>query len=119
METKIPTKNWSEHQFQEPKKCIISVEDVEKFKKMRTFVNFMTFIQELQKSVESKPVSLTAQSPKFKDLAGCLEKLEKMIDEVPPLQQKMRYGNKAFRTWHEKVQPVSFFISCRKYGIFL
>lgn len=109
MEPKISTKNWSTHTFSEPKKCIISVEDVEKFKKMRTFVNFMTFIQELQKSVESKPASITPQSPKFKELAACLDKLEKLIDEVPPLQQKMRYGNKAFRTWHEKVQPVSFF----------
>lgn len=28
------------------------------------------------------------------------------IDEIPPIQQPMRYGNKAFRAWLEKVREV-------------
>lgn len=106
--TKIE-KNWIEHKFLEPKKRIISVEDVETFKKTKIFFQFMTFIQELQKSVESKPISTTPINPKFKDIIACLENLENLISEIPPLQQQMRYGNKAFRTWHERVQPVLIF----------
>ena len=25
------------------------------------------------------------------------------VDEIPPLQQPMRYGNKAFRAWHARL----------------
>lgn len=30
-----------------------------------------------------------------------------LIDEYPPIQQPMRFGNKAFRSWHERLQAVS------------
>lgn len=106
MEIKPVSKNWSEHKFVLPKKAIITPEDIEIFKKTKTFHNFMTFIQELQKSVESKSYSETGLSPKFQDLINLLETLELLIEEVPPLQQKMRFGNLAFRTWHERVQTV-------------
>ena len=32
--------------------------------------------------------------------------LSKYVDEIPPIQQPMRYGNKAFRTWLGKVREV-------------
>jgi len=28
------------------------------------------------------------------------------LKEVPPIEQPMRYGNKAYRTWHKKVKDV-------------
>ena len=116
MESESVPKKWTDHVFVEPKKLIVSVEDVEVFKKTKIFHNFMTYIQELQKSVESKPISATPENPKFATLVIFLETLEKLIIEIPPLQQKMRYGNKAFRTWHERIQPVYFifFIFCEK-----
>lgn len=39
-------------------------------------------------------------------MIGVLKTLDKWIDEIPPIQQPMRYGNKAFRTWHKKVKEV-------------
>ena len=33
-----------------------------------------------------------------------LEKADKWIDEIPPIEQPMRFGNKSFRTWYEKVK---------------
>lgn len=109
MESESVPKKWADHVFVEPKKLIVSVEDVEVFKKTKIFHNFMTYIQELQKSVESKPISATPENPKFAPLVTFLETLENLIIEIPPLQQKMRFGNKAFRTWHERIQPVFFF----------
>ena len=106
METEKIGRNWLDHKFVVPRKCIISVEDVEIFKKTKTFHNFMTFIQDLQKSVESKGISSTSLNIKFDGIIKFLDILENLINEIPPLQQKMRYGNKAFRIWHERVQSV-------------
>lgn len=36
-----------------------------------------------------------------------LEKLREWADEIEPLKQAMRYGNKAFRSWFEKVEGES------------
>lgn len=30
------------------------------------------------------------------------------MDDIPPIDQPMRYGNKAFRTWLDKVREVRF-----------
>lgn len=97
---------FSSHVFRQPKKEIISQEDVEKFKSTKTFQVLVGFIMELQKSVESKNISSTKEDPKFNKIISFLEKIENLIGEVPPLQQKMRFGNKAFKTWHEKMALV-------------
>ena len=39
-------------------------------------------------------------------LTGILDTLLAWVDEVPPVKQPMRFGNKAFRTWHAKVAEV-------------
>jgi serine/threonine-protein phosphatase 2A activator len=36
-----------------------------------------------------------------------LDKLINWIDEVPPIEQPQRFGNKAFKTWLNKVKEVS------------
>ena len=36
-----------------------------------------------------------------------LEQLSVWIDEVPPIEQPMRFGNRAYRTWMEKVMGKS------------
>ena len=100
------TDKFSSHIFRQPKKEIISQEDVEKFKSTQTFKVLVGFITELQKSVESKNISSTQENPKFNKIITFLEKIENLIGEVPPLQQKMRFGNKAFKTWHEKMALV-------------
>ena len=36
-----------------------------------------------------------------------LDKLINWIDEVPPIEQPQRFGNKAFKTWLDKVKEAS------------
>ena len=36
-----------------------------------------------------------------------LAKCSAWVDEIPPLDQPMRFGNKAFRIWLEKIEEVS------------
>jgi len=38
-----------------------------------------------------------------------LKQFTSWVDEIPPIQQPMRFGNKAFRTWHARVTEVSAF----------
>ena len=33
-----------------------------------------------------------------------IDKMIAWVDEVPPVKQPMRFGNKAFRTWHARVR---------------
>jgi hypothetical protein len=94
---------WKNHTFKEPKKSIATMEDHEKFKKSKTYVNYMQFLAALQKSVESKKFSDTPANPKFAGLADMLNDFEKWVTETPPLKQPMRFGNKAFQTLQKKV----------------
>ena len=41
-------------------------------------------------------------------LVDLLKTLSDWIDEIPPLQQEQRFGNKAFRDWYTKLQKVSY-----------
>ena len=45
----------------------------------------------------------TELTPRIKPLYDYIEKLEQWLDEVPPIEQPMRFGNKAFRTWLDKI----------------
>lgn len=44
-----------------------------------------------------------APSPKVKLILDHLSWMIALVAEIPPLQQAMRFGNKAFRIWHEKM----------------
>lgn len=36
-------------------------------------------------------------------LVSMMDKLHDWVDEIPPLQQPMRFGNQAFRQWHARL----------------
>lgn len=56
------------------------------------------------KSVDSNyPCSPTAEK-----VLKMLDKFDKWIDEIPPTDQPQRFGNKSFRTWHERLHEVRF-----------
>ena len=40
------------------------------------------------------------------NVLNMLEILNKWVDEIPPIQQPQRFGNKAFRDWFAKVKEV-------------
>ena len=48
---------------------------------------------------------------KVQRILDILEKLNGWIDEVPPIQQPQRFGNKAFKIWLTKVKEVDLFLS--------
>lgn len=40
-------------------------------------------------------------------LLEILNKIDVLIEQVPPIQQPQRFGNKAFHTWYNKLKEVS------------
>lgn len=60
------------------------------------------FIVECQKAVKTTKMTETQLTDKVKPLYDWLEKLDKLLDEVPPIEQPMRFGNKAFKTWVDR-----------------
>ena len=40
-------------------------------------------------------------------LMKMLETLNQWVSETPPIEQPQRFGNKAFKTWWEKIEAVS------------
>ena len=48
-------------------------------------------------------MSETQLTDRIKPLYDWLDKLEQWLKEVPPIEQPMRFGNKAFRTWLDRI----------------
>ena len=43
---------------------------------------------------------------KVKQLTEFIRNMQIWIDEIPPIKQPMRFGNKAFRLWHDRLLQV-------------
>merc|ERR1719421_1619670 len=66
----------------------------------------LAFVVSLSDSVVSRersPEQLGEASAEVRSFVEMLEELGTWIDEIPPLDQPMRFGNKAFRTWHGRL----------------
>lgn len=64
------------------------------------------FVLRLNTAVVDKKVTSVSASSLVKGLSALLEVLNRLstwIDEIPPIDQPMRFGNKAFRTWHSRL----------------
>jgi serine/threonine-protein phosphatase 2A activator len=107
---KSDQKDWSQHKFVTPKKDLSVIEQMETFKKGKSYVNYMQFVADLQQSVTSKKISETPADPKFENIVKMLEDLERWVAEIPPIQQPMRFGNKSFKTWHDRLKEVKIFL---------
>jgi hypothetical protein len=65
----------------------------------------MGFIAAINAAVSNKAISAVVDpvNPTVARLVEILGDLERLVDATPPIAQPMRYGNKAFRAWHDKV----------------
>jgi len=78
--------------------------DMAKWPKSVTYTEIVSFILALNEKIKGKPRSTKrVQSPRVKMTVDFLQTMENWIKDIPPQKQAQRYGNKAFRTWLEKV----------------
>ncbi len=97
-----------------PKKCIFSAKDLTEFKKSKAFQEIQIFIQQCAEAVHGCMISDVLPSdisPAVEKIEAYMIRLNKLIDEIPPLSQPMRYGNKAFKQWYSRqVEETKLFL---------
>lgn len=110
-----------------PRKAILNTSDFEKFKKSGAYSDIVDFVKLCAEAVvdsvvcEEEDVGLmlvdspSASSNSVRDAASVsgiividkfvefMTQLQQLVTEIPPIKQPMRFGNKAFRVWHEQM----------------
>ena len=92
-----------EHKYEIPQKKIIDIADMNAFQHSAQCVDLNMFTVECIKAVKGTKMTQTELNPRIQPLYDYLEKLEQWLNDVPPVEQPMRFGNKAFRTWLDKI----------------
>lgn len=93
--------------FQIPVRAILTNKDMELFQKSKSCLDILDFIKLCAESVVNSKVSdidHNTYSSVIINFEGWMKKLYNIIDDVPPIKQPMRFGNKAFKTWHDKMK---------------
>ena len=90
--------------FCAPRKCIADVGSLARFKRSSAYRTILTFITDLSDTVVGQKLRAPrdASAPAQALLRG-LDEMGGWVDEIPPIQQAMRYGNAAFKTWHARL----------------
>lgn len=104
------------HLFSTPSKKIHESNDVSSFLTSQAYVDIMTFLLQLNRSMfplKSPDTSIQAWelnceavefSAPVRQLQQLLAKLEEMLEKAPPDQGPRRFGNVAFRRWFQIVE---------------
>lgn len=92
------------YEFQVPTKRISNQSDIERFHSSPTCASFLGFVVSLSESIKSHKLSDPCHvSPAVSTILQVIEKLISFVDEIPPVPQPGRYGNVAYRIWHERM----------------
>ncbi|VFQ75004.1 unnamed protein product [Cuscuta campestris] len=92
------------YQFQAPTKRIQSQIDIDRFHSSDACQNFLGFLVSLSESIRSHKLSDPCHvSSEVSALVLVIQNLISYADEIPPAPQSSRYGNVAYRTWHERM----------------
>lgn len=91
--------------WQPARKQITSAEDLERFLHGSSAREFVSFILAVCEACTGKKLSQLSQnpSPLVQGMASMLDQLQAWVAEIPPVQQSLRYGNPAFKTWHARL----------------
>lgn len=92
------------HVYELPKKWIRTEEDLKAFVRSPTARDFLSFLASLSRSVEGKKVGEESHaSETIKKLDGVLHRLAQWVEQIPPAENRVRYGNPSYRIWHAKM----------------
>lgn len=93
--------------FGTPLRYIFDAADLAEWGKSKAHKDLLNFVASINAAVASKSCKGGAEaskpSPVVSRLVEVLGELDTMVDSTPPTAQPMRYGNKAFRSWHDKL----------------
>ena len=96
---------FANHQFLLPVVQVRTVADMEMWMKSQAYHDYLGFVISLNAAVKAKPLYTSCEiSTVVEKLLILLDTLSKFIDEIPPIEQPQRFGNKAFRKWHDRLK---------------
>ncbi|KAJ3359332.1 Serine/threonine-protein phosphatase 2A activator [Allomyces javanicus] len=96
----------------DPERRILAHDDVARWLHSEAFVRLLAFVQAVShasvgKSCTGARTELEEAGeeahPPIRTLLALLDTFDRWIDETPPEPQRARFGNKAFRTWMERL----------------
>ncbi|OQR95096.1 serine/threonine-protein phosphatase 2A regulatory subunit B' [Achlya hypogyna] len=91
-------------EFKLPERAIFSEADMRKFIASDAYERHLIFIKHLNESVRGKKISDDfVVSDSINAICDLLATLDSWIDDIPPIAQPMRFGNKAFRDWYDRL----------------
>jgi hypothetical protein len=95
-----------------PHRGIYSELDMQSFKESQTFEEIQRFVHLCGNAVQGVKISQSCPKDVIQKLASFFELTREWILEIPPINQPMRFGNKAFRQWHTRLhQEAPSFVS--------
>ncbi|XP_059618891.1 serine/threonine-protein phosphatase 2A activator [Phlebotomus argentipes] len=91
--------------FSAPTKCVKSAMDIPAWEQSEAYHELIGFINSVSMSIQGKKIS--AEVPKSAGVDKVLQlfvKLNVLVDDTPPVDQPQRFGNVAYRSWHQKMR---------------
>ncbi|KAK9806558.1 hypothetical protein WJX73_000697 [Symbiochloris irregularis] len=104
MPPQLPVAAGDSRRWEAASKRITSQRDLQRFLGSDALREFMAFLRALNTAVHGRLLSEAVPcSEAVTHLQAILTQLWEWVDEIPPLQQSLRYGNPAYRTWLQRV----------------
>eukprot|EP00922_Rhytidocystis_sp_ex-Travisia-forbesii_P050161 GHVS01074608.1.p1 GENE.GHVS01074608.1~~GHVS01074608.1.p1 ORF type:complete len:338 (+),score=48.21 GHVS01074608.1:100-1113(+) len=87
-----------------PEKCIKNEADLLTFTTSKFYRELINFLTDLGNHVKGCPIQIDRKgSDAVQAVTALMGEVEQMTERFPPVQQAMRFGNKAFRPWYDAV----------------
>ncbi|KXS17501.1 Phosphotyrosyl phosphatase activator [Gonapodya prolifera JEL478] len=101
----LPPSNEDGLSFRQPRREILTPEDLEDFLASQTLSSFLGFVLQLNESVRNKKTSADVpQTEVITTILGILDELHHLVEDTPvDTSTNSRFGNPSFRVWLDKV----------------
>ncbi|TPX36195.1 hypothetical protein SmJEL517_g01498 [Synchytrium microbalum] len=94
-----------DHDYHAPSKRILDEQSMLNWHNSEAFARLVEFLQTLNLAVKSKKNSdQCLVSEATMKVIAVLKTVDQWTDEIPPLESPQRFGNKAFRTWIDRLE---------------
>jgi len=92
-----------------PTKQVKNMEDLKKWEKSEAYQEYLGFIQMIGEAISGKKIrdDKIEKSEAVLKTLEMLETLSQWADEIKLEEQQQRFGNQAFRTWHNRLKDQS------------
>lgn len=97
-----------QHTFEEPKRAVLNPTDIKKWEQSCAYQDILGFITSMNIAVKGKKnSSACGTNGVISGLLNTLDTISQWVDDIPPIDQPQRYGNKAFRDLYARLKMES------------